>query len=219
MRYLLYGLIIGALTLLPLTVHAQPLPVNTAAGQLESTANQARSASGVPSLSIDSRLETSAQGKLSAMQSSGCYLQRCTNELNVTERATAAGYPPGGVLAELINSRDTTPDAVVATWLADGGNSFLLLHPSFVAIGCAAAPPLWVCDLGQFTGTVSATNTPSLPTSTPRPPTATRTSVPATNTPTPSTAPLGTCLSLWEDPQTGVWELNQVLDTRAGCLH
>ena len=126
-----------------------------AASQLEGLVNQARLSQGVGALRIDSRLQSTAQGKINYMLSSGCFLPRCVNEPTAATRANALGYP-GGMISELLDTDDATPEGVISYWMIDGsGDRFLLLYSGFTDLGCASAmagsTPLWVCDLGQDT--------------------------------------------------------------------
>jgi len=215
MRRLLYGFIIGALTLLPLTVHAQ-----TGASQLEAAVNDARASVGVARLHVDSRLETSAAQKVAFMQSSGCYLPRCVNEPNAYDRQVAAGYPSMGFASELIDTDHAIVPEVVSQWMVEGsGDRFILTLGLFTDLGCATglAPNsqiLWACDFGQAPGT-APTATP-VPTFTQVPPTATLPALTATLTPIPPTSTsvpptatvgpdgqLGECARVWYDEVTG----------------
>jgi uncharacterized protein YkwD len=174
------------------------------AAQLETAVNDARASVGVSRLHVDSRLETSAAQKVAHMQASGCYLLRCTNSLDASARAHAAGYPDEGFITELIETDHGTVAEVIDNWMIEGlGNRFILTLPSFTDLGCAfgmnGSTPLWVCNFGEQSGgaptstpapSATPTATPPLPTAiptaTPQPPTATPPALTATLTPVPS---------------------------------
>jgi hypothetical protein len=161
---------------LPLSIaHAQSSP----ASQLETAINQYRTANGAGTLTIDSRLQTTAQDKLARMIATGCSLSRCVNEPTAYQRQIAAGYPSTGNVAELINASQPAVSTLMTLWTTEGSSSrFLLMLGLFTDVGCAVglagATTLFVCDFGQRSDvtpvpTPTPTATPVRPTLTPTP--------------------------------------------------
>ena len=149
-------IVVAAVLMLTLSgVPSQPVQAASAsASQLETLINQNRVANGVGALRIDSRLEASAQAGVDFMVSHACLMPPCAGEPDRNQRATAAGYPTGGLIFELADPRDTTPEQVIPRWSnPDDGTQFIMLYPTVTDLGCAsgtyAGYIIFVCDFGQ----------------------------------------------------------------------
>jgi uncharacterized protein YkwD len=124
--------------------------------------NQQRNAHGLPSLKVSPRLNRSAQSWNQAMVADGNF----THGNNFAGRISAVGYD-WQIAGENIATGFTTPESVVAAWMASPDHCRNILDPSFRDVGTgvtAAAVGSWASQPSTWTqdfGLLMSQNAPS----------------------------------------------------------
>ena len=107
-----------------------------AARVLELT-NIERQNAGLAPLAMNSQLTDAAQNYSEVLASTGCFEHTCGPVPNFVDRDVQAGYTGWTALGENIAAGFTTPEAVVAGWMASPGHRANILSPKFTEIGIA----------------------------------------------------------------------------------
>jgi uncharacterized protein YkwD len=105
-----------------------------AARVLELT-NIERQNAGLAPLAMNSQLTDAAQNYSEVLASTGCFEHTCGPVPNFVDRDVQAGYTGWTALGENIAAGFTTPEAVVAGWMASPGHRANILSPKFTEIG------------------------------------------------------------------------------------
>ncbi len=152
--------------------------------------NQQRAQQGLPPLTLNSSLCSSAQTQSQDMASHNFFSHTGSDGSDVGQRIAAAGYSPIWAYGENIAAGQSTPEEVVAAWMNSPEHRANILSPYYTDIGVGYAyndgstyKSYWTEDFASH-GNVAPTPVP--PTPTPIPPTATP--LPPTPTPIPPTA-------------------------------
>jgi uncharacterized protein YkwD len=135
---------------------------------------------GLSPLTANTALMSAAQGYAGVMGDSTCFAHDC-NGSTLSGRINQAGYANWTNVGENIALGQTTPEAVMAAWMASSGHRGNILGTSYKEIGVGLAARsngqlVWVQEFGAARNTVVPTPT-TVPTST-RIPTPTSTPAP-----------------------------------------
>ena len=117
--------------------------------------NAARRQEGLEPLSPAASLMEAAQRQARAMAEAGLLSHTAPDGSTMGERAQAAGYTGWTALGEVIGAGQTSPEAVVAEWLAEPEHRARLLDPAYRELGAGyyylsdtIYGHWWVVDLG-----------------------------------------------------------------------
>lgn len=115
-----------------------PLADGDAARQVMALVDAERAKVGCRPLSTDAALVRAAQGHSDDMATRGFFSHTNPDEVAFAERIRAAGYT-GRALAENIAAGQTSPAAVVSSWMASPGHRSTILDCSYTATGVGHA--------------------------------------------------------------------------------
>lgn len=101
--------------------------------------NAERQNAGLAPLSLNSQLADSAQSYSQVLAGSGCFDHTCGPIPSIADRDGQAGYTGWTSLGENIAGGYSTPEAVVAGWMASTGHRKNILSPEFTEIGIGVA--------------------------------------------------------------------------------
>ena len=144
--------------LVPATADAAALPTNHAqfVARVVTLTNAERSKAGLPALTTNAALTRAAQGyAVTLADNPSCFGHSCGSTLS--QRLSKAGYTSPRAWGENIAWGYTTPEAVVASWMASSGHRANILSRNFKEIGVGLASSTvastkgrlyWVQDFG-----------------------------------------------------------------------
>ncbi len=143
MRWLVSGLsiIAAAMALFPLSpVLADPTPTTptdptAVVTRVLDLTNAARDQAGLAPLTLSPQLTVAAQGYSQVLASGGCFEHTCGPVPNLADRDAAAGYLGWTILGENLAGGFTTPETVVAGWMASPTHRANILSVSYTDIG------------------------------------------------------------------------------------
>ncbi|MBV9132364.1 MAG: CAP domain-containing protein [Chloroflexi bacterium] len=118
---------------------AEPADSNSFALRVLELTNAERQSAGLTPLTLNSQLTDSAQTYSQVLASSGCFDHTCGPVPNFADRDGQAGYTGWSNLGENIAGGYSTPEAVVAGWMASPGHRENILSPEFTEIGIGIA--------------------------------------------------------------------------------
>jgi uncharacterized protein YkwD len=107
--------------------------------------NSERDKAGLPPLALSPELTAAAQGYSQVLATSGCFAHTCGPVPDLADRDAAAGYSGWTWLGENLAGGFTTPESVVAGWMASPGHRANILSANFTDIGIGVA-----IGTGQF---------------------------------------------------------------------
>ncbi|MBV8714496.1 MAG: CAP domain-containing protein [Chloroflexi bacterium] len=140
MRRVLVSCLVLASMLTSTTVAgAEPADSNSFALRVLELTNAERQSAGLTPLTLNSQLTDSAQTYSQVLASSGCFDHTCGPVPNFADRDGQAGYTGWSNLGENIAGGYSTPEAVVAGWMASPGHRENILSPEFTEIGIGIA--------------------------------------------------------------------------------
>jgi len=129
---------------MPATVEEEPVPVPSTVVATENAAftsrvveliNAARRQEGLEPLTPTATLSSAAQRRATAMAEAGVLSHTGPDGSTVAGRVQAAGYSGWTAVGEAIAAGPTTPEEVVACWLASPDHRASLLDPTFRELG------------------------------------------------------------------------------------
>jgi uncharacterized protein YkwD len=125
-----------ALAMLPVgSVAAAPADQASFAGRVLDLTNAERQKAGLAPLLLSPELQAAAQGYSDVLASSDCFGHSCGPVPDLAERDAEAGYGDWTYVGENIAAGYTTPEEVVAGWMASPGHRANILSPSYTEIG------------------------------------------------------------------------------------
>jgi uncharacterized protein YkwD len=101
--------------------------------------NAERTKVGAAPLTLSVELTVAAQSYSAVLASSDCFEHTCGPMPDFADRDTAAGYVGWTAIGENLAGGYTTPEAVVAGWMASPGHRANILSASFTEIGVGVA--------------------------------------------------------------------------------
>jgi uncharacterized protein YkwD len=101
--------------------------------------NAERDKAGLPPLALSPELTTAAQGYSQVLATGGCFAHTCGPVPDLADRDAAAGYGGWTWLGENIAGGFTTPESVVAGWMASPGHRANILSANYTDIGIGVA--------------------------------------------------------------------------------
>src|SRR5438067_1831238 len=132
-------------TLLPVgTVRAAPANETSFVTRVLDLTNAERQKAGLAPLTLNPRLVDSAQTYSQVLASGNCFAHTCGPVPDFSERDEQAGYDGWTSIGENIAGGYTTPEAVVAGWMASPGHRANILSADYTEIG------IGLSDGGQF---------------------------------------------------------------------
>ena len=112
--------------------------------------NQERTAVGLNTLAMDSRLFEAARFHSEEMFFNDMLQHDSFDGTNMFERIQSFGYPSSG-LGEIIAAGYSTASAVVDAWAASPAHLEIMLNSSYKGIGVGWAQNYWTVDFGSAT--------------------------------------------------------------------
>ena len=122
--------------------------------------NAERQKAGLASLSLNAQLANAAQTYSQVLATSGCFQHTCGPVPNFAERDGQAGYTDWTSIGENIAAGYSTPETVVAGWMASPGHRANILSPNFTEIGVGLVSgggkygTYWAQEFGSRPGAV-----------------------------------------------------------------
>ena len=125
-----------------------PPPLDTFSRDLLSATNEARAHEGLPPLSLNSALTSTAQAYAAVLAQHDWFDHAGPDGSTLVARAESAGYT-GGWLGEVLymGPINFAPTAVATTWLDRAGHRSVLLSKQYteIGVGCAVAADMRWC--------------------------------------------------------------------------
>jgi uncharacterized protein YkwD len=134
---------------------AEPFDHGTFADRVIELTNAERVNAGLSPLTMNPQLQDAAQTYSEVLASGGCFDHTCGPVPDVADRDDQAGYSGWTALGENIAAGYSTPEAVVAGWMASPGHHANMLSPDFTEIGVGLASgdgefgTYWTEELGS----------------------------------------------------------------------
>jgi uncharacterized protein YkwD len=97
--------------------------------------NAERQEAGLAPLALNPQLGSAAQGYTQVLATTGCFEHTCGPVPDLAERDAQAGYIGWTTIGENIAAGYSTPEAVVAGWMASPGHRANILSSEFTEIG------------------------------------------------------------------------------------
>jgi uncharacterized protein YkwD len=101
--------------------------------------NSERNKAGLPPLALSPQLTAAAQDYTQVLATSGCFAHTCGPVPDLADRDVAAGYSGWIWLGENIAGGFTTPESVVAAWMASPEHRANILSANYTDIGIGVA--------------------------------------------------------------------------------
>ena len=101
--------------------------------------NAERSRAGVPPLTLSPQLNHVAQSYSEVLAADGCFAHTCGPVPDMAQRDAQAGYDGWTAIGENIAAGYSSPEAVVAGWMASPGHRANILNPDYREIGIGLA--------------------------------------------------------------------------------
>jgi len=118
---------------------APPDDSNAFAARVLDLTNAERQKAGLEPLALNTELSDSAQSYSQVLASSGCFDHTCGPTPNFADRDGAVGYTGWTAIGENIAAGYSTPEDVVAGWMASAGHRANILSPNFTEMGVGLA--------------------------------------------------------------------------------
>jgi uncharacterized protein YkwD len=142
MRWVLPGssLLAAAIVLLPLRVavaetDGAPTDQSAGAARVLDLTNAERDKAGLPPLTLSLQLQAAAQAYSQVLATTACFEHRCGPIPDFADRDAAAGYEGWTAIGENLAGGYSTPEAVMAGWMASPGHRNNILSVAFTEIG------------------------------------------------------------------------------------
>jgi len=142
------------------TAHGPVVPAvaETPTQRVADLVNAERARAGLPALTVSAALSRAAGAYAAEMADQGFFSHQGPDGSTFISRALAAGYRGATYLAENIAAGQTSPEQVVASWMASPSHRANILSPwvTEMGVGYAARPgspygTYWVLELGSRT--------------------------------------------------------------------
>lgn len=141
MHHVLVTMLIAVLPLSQYTMAAaEPAQDQTAfAVRVVDLTNTERQKAGLAPLTLSDQLQASAAAYSQVLAESGCFAHTCGPVPNFAERDARAGYTGWTNVGENIAAGYSSPEDVVAGWMASPGHRANILSPDYTEIGIGVA--------------------------------------------------------------------------------
>ena len=134
----------------------QPASLDDMLQRVVDLTNQERAKQGLPPLTVDPSLCSSAQAHSQDMASKNYFSHTGSDGSDVGQRIAAAGYSPIYAYGENIAAGQSTPEEVVNAWMNSEGHRANILSPYYTHIGVGYAysggstyKSYWTQDFGS----------------------------------------------------------------------
>jgi uncharacterized protein YkwD len=119
----------------PAATTANPEPPNAVVPRVLDLTNAERGKMGLPPLTLSAELTLAAQAYSQVLASGNCFEHTCGPVPNFADRDVAAGYLGWTTLGENLAGGFSTPEAVVAGWMASPSHRANILSLSYTDVG------------------------------------------------------------------------------------